>query len=270
MPCWLFLIFIIVLVFLLWQWQRNDDSQQPFRQPSIEASYDNLHYFNPNDFPYLVSLSQYTDLIAEEAKNITAVSSIKRKQYEWTGFQDAEKFFSQLGDNTAWFYSWDSSHHQDGKDNWLNYPLMYGGKIIGQAEEVCPQTCQLLKNIPGINIAGFSRIKAGTRIYPHTDTTGLISGTLAYHLGLIGEANLFVISSVDHHSSETDVIFDHHSSETDVIFDHHLYQHHQPGKMVVVNTNKQHYVENPYPEDRIILYIDFRLIIHDFRSCQEQ
>lgn len=244
----IFAIIVVILIFVLWQWSKKESLPQSFQEPGIEAPYDNLHYFDPNDFPHLVRLSQYSDVIAGEAKNITEISSVKRRQHEWTGFQDAENFFSQLGNNTAWFYSWDSSQQQDGKDNWLNYPLIYRGKIIGQAKEMCPETCQLLRKIPGINVAGFSRIKAGTRIYPHSDTTGLTTGTLAYHLGLIGEANLFVISSDGQH----------------------LHQHHEPGKVVIVNTNKKHYVENPYHEDRIILYIDFKLNLNDFRPCPEE
>ncbi len=59
-----------------------------------------------------------------------------------------------------------------------NYPLQ-------QAVKHLPKTLELLKtSIPYINAAGFSRLMPRANIPEHTDDTGIIFGSLGYHLGL--------------------------------------------------------------------------------------
>lgn len=194
------------------------------------------YFFPPEDFPSLNNLQNSWQKIAEEVQCITKVSDLKREQKEWEN-KESMMFLEKIGKNEAWFYSWDSSESEaDGKNNWLNYPLMYEGYVVGNARTLCPFTCSLLTEIrSGIRLAGFSRLKAGTKIYPHRDSTGIKTGRLAFHLGLSGRAFMFM-ERVDGNLE---------------------CQRHEPSATLVANTEESHFIENPYEEDRVILYIDF-------------
>lgn len=186
-------------------------------------------FYDPRDYKPLYDLHFYYEDIAREASQLSKVSTFKRDRNEWSEMDDPISFLRKLGKNDSWFHSWDTSDKPDGRDNWLNYHIIFYDKVVGNPA-VCPLTINLLKNIKGIRIAGFSKLKAGTRLYPHSDTTGLSTNSLAYHLGLTGHAKFYMGGKLMKHA---------------------------PGKMIIADTNNEHYVINDSDEDRIILYIDF-------------
>jgi aspartyl/asparaginyl beta-hydroxylase (cupin superfamily) len=65
--------------------------------------------------------------------------------------------------------------------NWKVYMLYMMGEFSAQAQETCPQTCLLLKNIPSTYQCFFSVLDGGKNIPPHN---GSYRGYLRYHLGL--------------------------------------------------------------------------------------
>lgn len=189
-------------------------------------------FFNPKRYKKLYNLHYYFRQIAKEANQIKQVSDFKRDKDDWSEMNNPDLFLDKLGENEAWFYSWDTSDKIDGRDNWLNYHLIFYDQIVGNADIICPFTINLLKNIKGIRIAGFSKLKAHSKLYPHTDSTGLSTNSLAYHLGLTGHAQFYMNNEMKEHA---------------------------PGKMIIADTNNEHYVINESEDDRIILYIDFDL-----------
>lgn len=69
----------------------------------------------------------------------------------------------------------------DKKTGWDVFGLYFVGVKIDLNCEMCPQTAKLVKSIPGMTTAGFSRLAPGAHILPHS---GRPSGVLRCHLGL--------------------------------------------------------------------------------------
>lgn len=66
-------------------------------------------------------------------------------------------------------------------DTWKSH-MFYGyGHKMERNCAVCPETTQLLEQIPNLNTAMFSILPPGTKLPPHT---GIYNGILRYHLGL--------------------------------------------------------------------------------------
>jgi aspartyl/asparaginyl beta-hydroxylase (cupin superfamily) len=104
--------------------------------------------------------------------------------------------------------------------------------VPGITRIMCPNTIKILESIKGINIAGFSLANKDCVIPPHTDATGPSFGTLAYHLCLTGESTL-------------------------VVNNQKIIQ--SPSKVIIFNPEYEHYLYNHTDNDRIILYIDFKM-----------
>jgi beta-hydroxylase len=69
----------------------------------------------------------------------------------------------------------------DKRTGWDVFGLYFVGVKIDLNCELCPQTARLVKQIPGMITAGFSRLAPGAHIVPHS---GRPSGVLRCHLGL--------------------------------------------------------------------------------------
>jgi len=77
------------------------------------------------------------------------------------------------------FMKWPETNLYEG--NWTVFPLFKVGVKVRQNCVLCPQTAQMLKNIPGIINAGFSSLAPGTYIGPHQ---GYTNEVLRCHVGL--------------------------------------------------------------------------------------
>lgn len=64
---------------------------------------------------------------------------------------------------------------------WKIFPLYVRGTRLDLPERLCPLTIALLRSVPGLQHAGFSRLLPGTRIEPHR---GFSNAVLRYHLAL--------------------------------------------------------------------------------------
>lgn len=67
-------------------------------------------------------------------------------------------------------------------DGWGVYGLIVLGEKVENACKQCPNTIEVLKQIPGINLAGFSRLAPHTHVQPHI---GWASSSNRFHLGLV-------------------------------------------------------------------------------------
>jgi len=184
-------------------------------------------YYGDSQFPKLEILKENFEIIQKECldvyRNCEQTDKITRSYNEWNGNLDAVQEFVNKNNNKYWIPAWTGG--------WYNYPLMVKDVVSpGITTEICKNTTSILKSIGGINVAGFSLIKGGYSIDPHTDSTGPSFGTLAYHLCLIGKSTLVVndIPTIQ-----------------------------KPGKTILFNREYTHYLFNHTDEDRIILYMDF-------------
>ncbi len=65
---------------------------------------------------------------------------------------------------------------------WDVFGLYHQGTRFDENCKAVPETTQLVESVPGLRTAGFSVLRAGSRIAPHV---GYGDGVLRYHLGLL-------------------------------------------------------------------------------------
>ena len=153
------------------------------------------------------------------------MSSAVRTRTDWG--KSLASFLDRSGKQEGWTTAW----ADDG--SWLNFGLGNDGHELDGASDLCPVTCALLRRVPGVTVAGFSKVLAGGRIQPHTDgAAGLSAGRKAMHLCLEGKSWLRVGRT---------------------------WYLQRPGRIIVFDPEVQHEVVNPSAHDRTLLYINFRV-----------
>jgi aspartyl/asparaginyl beta-hydroxylase (cupin superfamily) len=80
-------------------------------------------------------------------------------------------------------HDWPEGQLYDG--NWDTFGLYAFGKKRVKNCALCPVTTQVVEQIPGMVMAGFSRLGPGTHIKPHVGYGGWAQYVLRCHLGLI-------------------------------------------------------------------------------------
>ena len=186
-------------------------------------------FFTTNDYPELKILEDNWKIIASEIPpfDINKLDEYpKRTRSAWNNEEG-----KQLADSlkSVWVQGW------QGDRIWYNFPLMYHNTIIDRADEICPQTIKLLKQISTIQIAGYSILMPKSKLPIHTDLTGKKHGSMACNFLLTdNNASLYV----------KDNDFKEHK--------------HKQGNLVVFDSTNKHYADNKDDEIRVILYIDFK------------
>jgi len=155
--------------------------------------------------------------------------TIKREAGAWYDTDSGNTLLKTLEENKNWVAGWDKTNI------WYNFPLIANNKVLGEAEQMCPFTINLLKEIGNINIAGFSLILPKSQLPIHTDDTGPTFGSMALNMKLTGGiCNLYVKNN-----------------------NKFVAHRHISGKGVIFNSELQHYADNKGDCNRIILYLDF-------------
>jgi len=209
---------------------------------------DNKLFFEPNHFAIFYELKANWKTVQQEAKNILENSprlDVSRKQKDWN---NANHYVDTIIDKYGWIRSWNNNNddiekNKDGNYDWLNYGLFYNnGAFFSSNVLQCPQTFRILDKIKDkINVAGFSYMKGNSTINKHVDSTGISFNSLAFHLGLIVPKPYNTCQMI-----VSDGYKKYAYSET-------------PGGMVIFDGTYEHYAFNKSSEDRVILYIDFKL-----------
>lgn len=188
------------------------------------------------DFPEMYDFHNSFNNIQHECYGVLnePIVELKRELDMWSNgdAKKADDFFKKNSHIRGWIPGPDVENNQ-----WLNFPLVAVGYSFKNNLALCPKLSSLLdKHRERINICGFSLLKPGAKLKPHVDTTGMPYGSLAYHLGLIipefGENNLSI-------------------NNTKFI--------QQEGQSIIFDSSHTHSAENKSNEDRIILYIDFKV-----------
>ncbi|HSL68993.1 MAG TPA: aspartyl/asparaginyl beta-hydroxylase domain-containing protein [Longimicrobiales bacterium] len=84
---------------------------------------------------------------------------------------------------TQEFIDW-PEHTLYGERGWQTFGLYAFGQRQPAGCARCPQTERLVRNIPGLMMAGFSRLAPGAHIVPHRGYEGYAGYVLRFHLGL--------------------------------------------------------------------------------------
>jgi len=85
----------------------------------------------------------------------------------------------RTGDFVAW-----PEHSIYGDSGWDTFGLYAFGQRQAEGCRRCPQTDALMRNIPGLMMAGFSRLAPGAHITPHRGYEGYSGYVLRVHLAL--------------------------------------------------------------------------------------
>jgi ornithine lipid ester-linked acyl 2-hydroxylase len=125
------------------------------------------------------------------------------------------------------FDAWPEQHLYN--QGWTVYGLFLAGKPMLENCIFCPDTTALLKTIPGIASAGFSRLAAGSEIHPHV---GYSDQVLRLHLGLLTPADCALRVGPQTRNW-------------------------QAGKCLVFDDTVEHAAWNRSDSDRIVLLVDF-------------
>lgn len=194
--------------------------------------------YNGIFLPELYPLILNKDIIKEELFYAlkTPINNIHRKFYQYATSDDGNKFIEEVNNIEGWVYGGDDQNNIN--KNWLNFGLINNNKELQANSKICPKTCKLLKNIKGINLAGFSLLKPNSYIKPHIDNTGINSNSLGIHFGLIipEKKKSFLIVN------------------NKIIYEDNF-------KLFGFDSNYLHSAENNSKQERVILYVDKTIIL---------
>ncbi len=115
-------------------------------------------YISSDQLPDLKVLDQNWEMIRDEALNLAAMQRIKA----------AEKH-DDIGFNSFFKYGW------------KRFYLKWYDARHPSAEQLCPKTVALLKQLPTVKAAMFAELPPGGKLNPHRDP---YAGSMRYHLGL--------------------------------------------------------------------------------------
>lgn len=206
------------------------------------AIVDSTAFYYPTKFDFLRKLQKSWKIIRKEALHQMLNSpqlDISRNINDW---YNADDYYKQVINKYGWIRSWGDD--DKGNYQWYNYGLIYFNHEFNENIKHCPKTYKIIKKMkPYINICGFSWMFGNCVIKPHTDITGITSGSLALHLGL----------SIPEPNETCKLIIKNNNNE-------YIYMKEQNGKMIIFDANYEHYAYNLSNQDRLILYLDFKII----------
>lgn len=197
-------------------------------------------FYKLSDFPMMQEFHDaYGDILKDCVRAMRCKTHpIHRPADVWSNAnkEKTDAFLSKHKDICGWIPAW-SPGSTLANNKWLNFPLLAVGHRFENNLAMCPALAALInKHESRINICGLSLMKPGGGLDPHEDTTGPEYGSMSYHLGLViprdGECDLTVNGK-------------------------RIIQ--RPGQSILFDSTFTHSAHNPTNEDRVILYIDFKI-----------
>ena len=188
-------------------------------------------FYSIDQFPKFNKLMKNYLKIKKEANNLlenSIYTQHRNKDYIY-GTKEMQEYINDIKFKEQWLLSWNIANNKPNY-NWLNYPLMYDNTALSK---INPITTQLLKDINGIRMAGFSWMLPNSNIGEHRDDCGLLTKSLALHIGLdVPDKKCFLLVN------------------SKKIFE-------KNGKVIIFDSNYLHSAYNRSNKNRLILYIDF-------------
>ncbi|CUY38881.1 lipid A hydroxylase LpxO [Serratia marcescens] len=164
-------------------------------------------YLKPEQFPELAVLRDNWETIRDEGQKLMEIQQIK-----------ASDQFNDAGFNSFF------------KTGWKRFYLKWYEDSHPSAMTLCPQTTELLRNLPSVKAAMFAELPDGSRLPRHRDP---YAGSLRYHLGLItpNDDRCFIEVDGERYSW-------------------------RDGEGVMFDETYLHYAENQSGQNRLILFCD--------------
>jgi beta-hydroxylase len=196
------------------------------RQPWRRVFLDHSVFLAPvNAFMVLTSRVPTTPYVATED-----IPGLQELQANWTTIRDEAVQMAELRRIKAAEHNNDIGFNSFFKYGWKRFYLKWYDARHPSAEELCPRTVAILKQIPQIKAAMFAELPPGGQLNPHRDP---FSGSLRYHLGLVTPNDDRCYIDVDGQRYSW-----------------------RDGEGVVFDETYIHEAYNKSPENRIILFCD--------------
>lgn len=164
-------------------------------------------YVDIREFPELAPLQQNWRMIRDEALRLFD-----------DGYIRAASGYNDLGFNSFF------------RRGWKRFYLKWYGEFLPSAQQLCPQTTEMLSRIGSVNAAMFALLPPGSRLTKHRDP---FAGSLRYHLGLSTP----------------------NSEECCIVVDGERYAW-RDGEAVMFDETFIHYAQNNTDKPRLILFCD--------------
>jgi beta-hydroxylase len=164
-------------------------------------------FLDPNAFPDLKILQDNWQAIREEALRLDDKGSIQ-----------AASDYNDIGFNSFF------------RTGWKRFYLKWYGDDLPSAQQTCPKTVALLRQLPQVKAAMFASLPPGARLVRHRDP---YAGSLRYHMGLITPNDPACFIDVDGER-----------------------YHWRDGEVVMFDETYIHFAENSTDKPRIILFAD--------------
>jgi aspartyl/asparaginyl beta-hydroxylase (cupin superfamily) len=180
----------------------------------------------------LKELKNHWEEIRDEYKKLPMncfIMDEPRPEGEWVGSAILEEIISKYSSGRC---GWLKGGQQHVADGWISFPLIWRGRPLLGNCNICPKTSEMLSQIEGVHVAGFSLMKPGVKLFKHTDHVS-DGYKFTYHLGL---------------DCVPDSSFLHHSVLGTI--------DERNGKHIVMNAKEEHWAENTSDKDRVILYME--------------
>lgn len=196
-----------------------------------EDNEDKIFYFI-KDHPELLPLLNNWKIIRKEVPKFDQTKLNKelvRKIGDWNTPHN-KKLLQLVNKNPDWVTGWNK--------NWFHFPIIYMGNFINNVEKIFPNTCDILRSMPFVHVAGFSLLLPNSTLKWHSDETGKSTQSLAMNLGLDSEKSVLYVKDNNENIIKTNQ---------------------ESGKIIIFDSNYEHKVENFSKGNyRVILYIDFK------------
>jgi len=232
------------------------DELENDQEEEEKVNFEWLHLSDGEDDDYEVDPNNIDETVGEITTDSGETTKVAPRYYDWKkvfpelkiiedNFKVIQRELVTLMESREWT-PWPEERLYNGPQQsgqWKVIPLLYtfpaydesSSKWITSNNKLCPKTTELLKKIPNIRTALFSRLGGTTRLSQHQGWADLANYVLRCHLPLIvpqPEANLCGMWVEGH------------------------VQYHKPGKLLVFDDSKHHKAFNASDQDRMVLIFD--------------
>ena len=147
------------------------------RLPFFRQMFDHSSFVAPvNTFMHLLSGVPSTPFLSSKA-----LPGLERIDQNWEMIRDEAVSLRELQKIKAAAKNDDAGFNSFFKNGWKRFYLKWYGASHPSAEQFCPKTVALLRDIPCVKAAMFAELPPGGKLNQHRDP---FAGSLRYHLGL--------------------------------------------------------------------------------------
>ena len=187
----------------------------------VTASY--VHFRGRDRFGFFRQLTSFSSFLAPINAFMYLFSAVPNRPYlkveafpelrtlreNWMVIRDEAMALYHAGHVKASDKLDDASFNSFFRRGWKRFYLKWYGDDLPSAQQMCPNTVNLLRQVPGVKAAMFTLLPPGGELMRHRDP---YAGSLRYHLGLITpnseDCRIWVDGEPYHWRDGEDVLFD--------------------------------------------------------------